>query len=77
VVAPAKALLFPASVEAMGDRGRDLSTEVWWSPHQDSPVTYPLQPQKIAATSIPLAAGAERYYREHHFLYAASVAANA
>jgi branched-chain amino acid transport system substrate-binding protein len=33
VVTPAKALLFPASVEAMGDRGRDLSTEVWWSPH--------------------------------------------
>jgi branched-chain amino acid transport system substrate-binding protein len=33
VVTPAKALLFPASVEAMGDRARDLSTEVWWSPH--------------------------------------------
>ena len=37
-------------------------------PPTDSPVTYPLQPQKIAATSIPLAAGAERYYRGHHFL---------
>ena len=33
IVTPAKALLFPASVEAMGERGRGLSTEVWWSPH--------------------------------------------
>jgi uncharacterized protein len=45
-------------------------------PPADSPVTYPLQPQKIAATSIPLAAGAERYYREHHFLQSVPVAAN-
>jgi TRAP-type uncharacterized transport system substrate-binding protein len=45
-------------------------------PPAHSPVTYPLQPQKIAATSIPLAAGAERYYREHHFLKAAPVVAD-
>jgi len=37
-------------------------------PPKDSPVTYPLQPRKIAATSIPLAAGAERYYRQHNYL---------
>ena len=37
-------------------------------PPKDSPVTYPLEPRKIAATSIPLAAGAERYYREHGYL---------
>jgi uncharacterized protein len=37
-------------------------------PPKDSPVTYPLQPKKIAATSIPLAKGAERYYREHGYL---------
>jgi len=37
-------------------------------PPKDSPVTYPLQPSKIAATSIPLAAGAERYYRQHNYL---------
>jgi uncharacterized protein len=37
-------------------------------PPADSPVTYPLLPHKIAATSIPLAAGAERYYRENGFL---------
>ena len=28
----AKALLFPAAVEALGDRGVGLTTEVWWSP---------------------------------------------
>lgn len=28
----AKALLFPSSVEAQGDRGAGLSSEVWWSP---------------------------------------------
>lgn len=27
-----KALLFPASVEALGDAGDGLSTEVWWTP---------------------------------------------
>ena len=27
-----KALLFPASVEALGDKGFGLSTEVWWTP---------------------------------------------
>lgn len=29
----AKALLFPASVEALGDRGVGLTSEVWWSPN--------------------------------------------
>ena len=28
-----KALLFPSAVEAQGDRGVGLSSEVWWSPH--------------------------------------------
>jgi len=28
-----KALLFPASVEALGDIGEGMSTEVWWSPN--------------------------------------------
>jgi hypothetical protein len=32
-------------------------------PPKDSPVTYPLQPRKIARTAIPLHPGAERYYR--------------
>jgi branched-chain amino acid transport system substrate-binding protein len=29
----AKALLFPSAVESLGERGLNLSTEVWWSPH--------------------------------------------
>ncbi len=28
-----KALLFPSSVEALGDRGVGLTSEIWWSPH--------------------------------------------
>ena len=28
-----KALLFPSALEALGDRGAGLSTEVWWSPN--------------------------------------------
>ncbi len=35
---------------------------------KDSPVTYPLDPKKIARTSIPLNAGAGRYYAEHGHL---------
>lgn len=33
-------------------------------PPQHSPLTYPLDPRKIATTAIPLHPGAERYYRE-------------
>jgi len=32
VVTIGKALLFPSSVEALGDRGEGLTTEVWWTP---------------------------------------------
>jgi hypothetical protein len=33
-------------------------------PPERSPVTYPLEPKKIATTSINLHPGAARYYRE-------------
>lgn len=33
IVTPPKAILFPSAVEALGDRGINLSTEVWWSQH--------------------------------------------
>jgi branched-chain amino acid transport system substrate-binding protein len=33
IVTPPKALLFPTAVEALGDRGAGMSTEVWWSHH--------------------------------------------
>jgi branched-chain amino acid transport system substrate-binding protein len=32
VASVGKALLFPSAVEALGDQGGGLSTEVWWSP---------------------------------------------
>ncbi|MBJ7579342.1 ABC transporter substrate-binding protein [Devosia sp. MC532] len=33
VVTTAKATLFPVAVDALGDLGHNLSTEVWWSPN--------------------------------------------
>lgn len=33
IVTVARALLFPAAVENLGDRGIGLSTEIWWSPY--------------------------------------------
>ena len=37
-------------------------------PPERSPVTYPLDPVKIARTTIQLHPGAERYYREAGYL---------
>ena len=31
-VTVAKAILFPQSIEALGDQGHNLSSEIWWSP---------------------------------------------
>jgi len=33
IMTPPKAVLFPTSVDALGDRGAGISTEVWWSQH--------------------------------------------
>jgi branched-chain amino acid transport system substrate-binding protein len=33
IVTVGKALLFPSSVEALGDNGEGLSSEVWWTPN--------------------------------------------
>jgi branched-chain amino acid transport system substrate-binding protein len=33
VVTIGKALLFPSAIEALGDRGNGLTTEIWWSPN--------------------------------------------
>lgn len=33
IVTIGKALLFPSVVESLGERGNNLSSEVWWSPH--------------------------------------------
>jgi branched-chain amino acid transport system substrate-binding protein len=46
-----KALLFPSSVEALGDIGEGLSTEVWWSP------THPFTSSLTGASAKELADG--------------------
>jgi branched-chain amino acid transport system substrate-binding protein len=33
IMTPPKAVLFPSAVEALGDRGTGITTEVWWSQH--------------------------------------------
>ena len=48
-----KALLFPASVEALGDNGNGLSTEVWWTP------TYPFKSTLTGQSCRELAAAYE------------------
>jgi branched-chain amino acid transport system substrate-binding protein len=48
-----KALLFPASVEALGDNGNGLSTEVWWTP------TYPFRSTLTGQSCRELAAAYE------------------
>ena len=49
VVTIGKALLFPASVGALGDRGDGLTTEVWWAP------SYPFKSSLTGASAQDLA----------------------
>ena len=46
----AKALLFPPAIEALGDRGAGLTTEVWWSP------AHPFKSNLTGVTSADFAA---------------------
>ena len=48
----AKAILFPSSVDALGDAAHNLSSEVWWSPHH---------PFKSSLTGASAAQMAEAY----------------
>jgi branched-chain amino acid transport system substrate-binding protein len=50
----AKALLFPSAIEALGERGAGLSTEVWWSP------TYPFKSGITGQTGATFAAEFEK-----------------
>ena len=50
-----KALLFPRSVEALGELGDGMSTEVWWTPQH---------PFKSSLTGASAAAFAADYTRE-------------
>lgn len=51
VVTIGKALLFPSVIEALGDRGDGLSSEVWWSPD------HPFSSSLTGASSRELATG--------------------
>lgn len=46
-----KAILFPQAVEALGNAGHNLSSEVWWSP------SHPFKSSLTGASSAELAAG--------------------
>ncbi|MEJ8472781.1 ABC transporter substrate-binding protein [Roseibium algae] len=46
-----KAILFPQAVEALGEAGNNLSSEVWWSPN------HPFSSSLTGETSAALAAG--------------------
>ncbi len=46
----AKALLFPPAIEALGERGAGLTTEVWWSP------AHPFKSNPTGTTSAAFAA---------------------
>ncbi|MEO0380783.1 MAG: ABC transporter substrate-binding protein [Pseudomonadota bacterium] len=48
-----KAILFPQAVEALGDQGHNLSSEVWWSP------THPFSSSLTGQSAGDLAAGYE------------------
>jgi branched-chain amino acid transport system substrate-binding protein len=51
VASIAKAILFPSAVEALGEIGHNLSTEVWWSP------SHPFSSSLTGQTSKELADG--------------------
>lgn len=51
VASMGKAILFPQAVEALGNSGHNLSSEVWWSP------SHPFKSSLTGASSADLAAG--------------------
>ncbi|MGH7277486.1 MAG: ABC transporter substrate-binding protein, partial [Candidatus Rokuibacteriota bacterium] len=55
IVTIGKALLFPRSVEALGELGDGMSTEVWWTPQH---------PFKSSLTGVTAAAFAADYTRQ-------------
>jgi branched-chain amino acid transport system substrate-binding protein len=54
VVTVAKALLFPSAVNALGERGNGLTTEIWWSPN------HPFKSGLTGQSSKELAAAYEK-----------------
>lgn len=62
VVTLGKALLFPSALEALGDLGLGLSTEVWWSPSH--PFTSSLTQQSAKALADSYEAGTRKQWTQ-------------
>jgi branched-chain amino acid transport system substrate-binding protein len=62
VITLGKALLFPGAIEALGDLGHGLSTEVWWSPSH--PFTSSLTKQSAKALAEAYEAGAKKQWTQ-------------
>ena len=62
VITLGKALLFPSAIEALGDLGLGLSTEVWWSPSH--PFTSSLTKQSAKALADSYEAGTKKQWTQ-------------
>lgn len=62
IITLAKALLFPSAVEALGDLGYGLSTEVWWSPSH--PYTSSLTKQSAKALADAYEASTKKQWTQ-------------
>ena len=62
VVTLGKALLFPGAIEALGDLGAGLTTEVWWSPSH--PFTSSLTRQSAKALADAYEAGTKKQWTQ-------------
>jgi branched-chain amino acid transport system substrate-binding protein len=62
VITLGKALLFPGAIEALGELGYGLTTEVWWSPSH--PFTSSLTKQTAKALAEAYEAGAKKQWTQ-------------
>jgi branched-chain amino acid transport system substrate-binding protein len=62
VITLGKALLFPGAIEALGDLGDGLTTEVWWSPSH--PFTSSLTKQSANALATAYESGAKKQWTQ-------------
>lgn len=62
VITLGKALLFPGAIEALGDLGEGLTTEVWWSPSH--PFTSSLTNQSAKALAEAYEASAKKQWTQ-------------
>jgi branched-chain amino acid transport system substrate-binding protein len=62
VITLGKALLFPGAIEALGDLGDGLTTEVWWSPSH--PFTSSLTKQSAQALAEAYETGAKKQWTQ-------------